>query len=147
MERRTGHDHFSVCTRRRDMGTQVNEYGQREVGVSCLRLCRWTAIEMDKESQHNLKHATRAKTENRQGTRRWMELRLWSCSWCELFALGVRGGSDQGASPGRARSSAKVPWSKPFCGECPPTYPLSPLRPIDLQGLLPASIELPSARI
>ena len=42
-----------------DVGIPIDKCGQREVGVSCLRLCRSVVIDGEKETRHNLKHATR----------------------------------------------------------------------------------------
>ena len=56
--------------RNEDVGNPIVRCSQREVRISCLRLCRSVAIDGEKETRHNLKHATQAKSDERQGTRR-----------------------------------------------------------------------------
>jgi hypothetical protein len=56
-----------VWLRNEDVGIRIVKCSQREVRVSCLRLCRSMAIDGEKETRHNLKHATRDQT---QDTRR-----------------------------------------------------------------------------
>jgi hypothetical protein len=51
--------HIPVWPRNEDVGIPIVKCSQREVRVSCLRLCRSIAIDGEKETRHNLKHATR----------------------------------------------------------------------------------------